>query len=261
MTTPDRLWLPPSADLALSNDDIHVWRTSLDLSESCVQRLRRTLSEDELNRAARFYFERDRIHFIVARGVLRDILSRYLGLAPGHLRFSYTSYGKPALVASHGGDTLNFNLSHSHGYALYAVTRGREIGVDIEYIRPDFATEEIAERFFSARETAALRALPGEVRHEAFFLCWTRKEAYIKARGEGLSHPLDQFDVSLIPGESARLLGTRGDPQELFRWSLQELFPGPGYAAALAAEGRDWRLACWQWPEEADVRDKTRMAR
>ena len=249
MTQPDHVWLPSPQNLALSGDEIHVWRASLEGSPALVQRLQRTLTPDEAARAARFYFERDRTHYIVARGVLRSILGRYLGTEPGQLRFSYTSYGKPALISTSGMRTLNFNLSHSHEIALVAVTRGREIGVDVEHLRADFAGAEIAERFFSAAENVALRALPPELRVEGFFTCWTRKEAYIKARGEGLSHPLDQFDVSLVPGGPAQLLRTRGDPRDLRRWSLKELYPGPGYVAALAAEGHGWRLSCWQWQE------------
>lgn len=248
MTTSERAWHAPPADLALTDDSIHVWRTSLDLSPAHLQRLQQTLAPDEANRAARFHFERDRRHFIVARGVLRDILSRYLGTEPGQLRFSYTEYGKPALLGAPGRETLNFNVSHSHGMALYAVTRGREIGVDIEHIREDFECEQIAERFFSSQENEVLRALPAEVKHVAFFNCWTRKEAYIKAIGEGLSHPLDQFDVSLAPDEPAALLNTRGNPQEARRWTIQALFPSSGYVAALAAEGSGWQIRCWEWP-------------
>jgi 4'-phosphopantetheinyl transferase len=132
--------------------------------------------------------------------------------------------------------------------ALYAVARGREVGIDLEFIRRDLEVEQIAERFFSRRETATLRALPTDLRKYAFFLCWTRKEAYIKARGEGLSLPLDQFDVSLIPGEPAALLSAQPDSDEALRWSLQELTLASGYVAALAVEGRGWSLSCWQWP-------------
>lgn len=244
---------PPPARLRLDDDEIHVWRAALDQPGLVVQRLHRTLAEDEATRAARFHFEHDRRHYTVARGVLRELLGRYLGARPDRLRFSYTSYGKPALEVGPGEPTLNFNVSHSQGVALFAIARGREIGVDIEGIRPEFAGMEIAERFFSTEETAVLRSLPEEQRHEAFFTCWTRKEAYIKARGEGLSHPLDKFDVSLRPGEPAQLLRTRGDPHEITRWSLRELAADPGYVAALAAEGRDWRLSCWQWRDGLPV--------
>lgn len=249
MSDLDGYWLPPPAQLSLADDEIHIWRAALDQSAPVVQRLRRTLAEDEATRAARFYFEHDRVHYIVARGALRALLGRYLGARPEQLRFSYSSYGKPALLTAPGEPTLNFNVSHSQGLALIAITRAREIGVDVEGIRPEFAGLDIAERFFSVEENAVLRGLPTELQHEAFFTCWTRKEAYIKARGEGLSHPLDKFDVSLVPGEPARLLRTRGDPDEMKRWSLRELLIDPGYVAALAAEGQDWRLSCWQWQD------------
>ena len=249
ITTPNRLWLPPPADLTVSSNEVHVWRASLDLPVSCVQSLQHTLAADELSRAERFYFQKDRQHFIVTRGLLRAILSRYLDIEPGQLRFCYSPYGKPALATTPGQETPSFNVSHSHGLALYAVTRGREIGIDLERVRADLDCEQIAARFFSPRENAVLRALPAKLKPEAFFNCWTRKEAYIKARGGGLSFPLDQFDVSLAPGEPTTLLNTRGDPQEATRWSLRTLTPGPGYVAALAVEGHGWRLACWQWPE------------
>jgi 4'-phosphopantetheinyl transferase len=171
-----------------------------------------------------------------------------LNRAPESLSFSYSTYGKPALAPEPGADAIRFNLSHSHGTALYAVIRDREIGVDLEFVRGDLEAEQIAERFFSHREIVALRALPLGLRKYAFFLCWTRKEAYIKARGEGLSIPLDQFDVSLIPEEPAALLSIQPDTDEALRWSLRNLTPAAGYAAALATKGRDWTLSCWQWP-------------
>jgi 4'-phosphopantetheinyl transferase len=247
MTASDALWSPAPADLVLLNNAVHVWRVPLDLTASCVQRLQQVLSADEVGRAACFYFPRDRQHFIVARGVLRVILGRYLGVEPRQLCFCSSYYRKPALLPTCGGERLRFNVSHSHQLALYAVTYGREVGIDIEYIRTNFVCEEIAERFFSPRENVALGALPAHLKRQAFFNCWTRKEAYIKAHGEGLSLPLDQFDVSLTPGEPAALLATRGDAHEASHWSLRELTPGPGYVGALAVEGHDWRLTCWQW--------------
>jgi 4'-phosphopantetheinyl transferase len=247
ITPSGQAWNVPPAVLTLANHDVHVWRTSLELSAEHVQRLRQTLSADESARAERFYFETDRRHFIVARGVLRIVLSRYLGLDPGQLGFSYSSYGKPALGTPPRGDGLRFNLSHSHELALYAVTHGREVGIDIEYMRDNVAADAIAEHYFSPHEVMTFRALPASQRREAFFTCWTRKEAYIKARGEGLSFPLNRFDVSLAPGEPAALLRTHGDPHEAARWSLQALAAGMGYAAALAVEGHGWQMTCWQW--------------
>jgi 4'-phosphopantetheinyl transferase len=179
--------------------------------------------------------------------VLRDILGRYLGRPPAALEFCYSAYGKPALAVGLEASGVRFNISHSHEMALFAVTCRREVGVDIEYLAREIRAAEIAERFFSARERADLRALPAEAQHRAFFNCWTRKEAYIKAHGEGLSLPLDGFDVTLGPGEPAALLATRGDPHEVLHWSLQALAPGPGYVAALAVEGRGWGATGWQW--------------
>jgi 4'-phosphopantetheinyl transferase len=242
-------WRYPAETLVLGCDEVHVWRATLDQTPSQIQGFLRNLAADERERAARFHFERDREHFVVARGMLRAILGCYLNRAPEGVSFCYGPHGKPALAGESDGDAIRFSVSHSNGVAIYAVTRGREVGIDIERIRFDLAVAEIAERFFSRREVAMLRALPTEMQRQAFFRCWTLKEAYIKARGEGLSLRLDQFDVSLAPGEPAVVLGTERDPSEASRWSLQELSLDAGYAAALAAEGPGWRLACWHWPE------------
>ena len=252
MSTPmlaaSELYLRPAPASFLGADDVHVWRIALAQPQRKVSRLLSILSADERERAARFHFPQDRDNFIVARGALRSILAGYLGVAPAALRFQYSSYGKPSLAPEFTSQGLNFNLSHSHELALLGLTSGREIGVDVERHRADVTDEPLAERFFSAREVAVLRALPPEQQTEAFFNCWTRKEAYIKARGEGLSFPLARFDVSLAPEEPAALLRTRGEPREAARWSMLNLSPGAGYAGAVIAEGRDWRLQCWDWP-------------
>jgi 4'-phosphopantetheinyl transferase len=231
----------------LADGEVHVWRASLNQPQAVLRGLSRLLSEDESERAGKFYFPRDRDHFVVARGALREILGRYTGVAPGLLRFTYNRYGKPSLRGGEHEDALRFNVTHSNGVALYALARAREVGVDIEYVREDFAGIEVSERFFSAREVSALRALPRGAFTKAFFDCWTRKEAYIKARGEGLSHPLERFAVSLAPGEPAALLCTDEDPPEAARWSLVELFPGEGFCSALAVEGGRPTLRCWSW--------------
>lgn len=242
-------WQYPPDTLVLGCDDVHVWRSNLDQTSSQIESFRCNLAADEQARADRFCFAAHRGHFIVARGVLRAILGRYLNRGPESLSFCYGSYGKPALAGESREDAIRFNVSHSHGAALYAVARGRDVGVDIERIRDDLAVAGIAARFFSQQEVATLRALPPALQRQAFFRCWTRKEAYIKARGEGLSLPLDQFDVSIAADEPAAILGTRPDPSEASRWSLHELTPVPGYAAALAVTGRVSRLGCWQWPD------------
>jgi 4'-phosphopantetheinyl transferase len=247
MGQPCHPFAAPPDILSATARDVHVWKASLDLAPIWVQEFADTLSEDERARASRFFFNRDRSRFIVCRGVLRAILGRYLGTRPGLLEFRYGPYGKPAISVGHGDDALRFNISHAYGTAVYAVAFGREVGIDLERIRPDFASDEVAEQHFSPREVIALRGLNRTARVEAFFNCWTRKEAYLKARGEGLSASLDKFDVSLIPGEPAALLSTTDDPQEASRWSLRELFAGPDYAAAIAVEGHDYEIQYWQW--------------
>lgn len=237
-------WLPPPRELRLSEGALHVWRASLDGDSSAVQRFWATLTEDERERARRFHFERDRRRFVAARGLLRELLGRYLGRQPALIRFTYNEYGKPALSGD-DGDGLRFNASHSHGAALYAFTLGGEVGVDIEELRDDFASLDVAERFFSKAEVRALGSLPAHLRTQGFFNCWTRKEAYIKALGEGLSHPLDRFTVSLAPGESARLVSTDTDPSEAGEWAIVDLEPFQGYAAAVAVRGTDPELYCW----------------
>ena len=232
------------ADIAAN--EVHVWRASLDLMPTTVERLRRLLSHDELARAVRFHFERDRQHFIVARGCLRTILSCYLKTPAAEIEFIYGVNGKPQLADScQQAQPLYFNLAHSAGLALYAFTRIGELGVDLELIRTDFTGDDIANRFFSPGEVACLNALSAELRHEAFFNCWTRKEAFIKATGSGLSLPLDQFEVTLTPGEPARLLRTTWNEDEASRWSIKSIDVGRRYVAAVAVAARDWELKSW----------------
>jgi 4'-phosphopantetheinyl transferase len=247
MLAASELYLRAAPVNFLEADDVHVWRIALTQPPKKVRELLYTLSADERERAARFHFPHDRDSFIVARGALRDILASYLAVEPCELRFQYSSYGKPSLSTEFAAHGLNFNLSHSHELALLGLAIGREIGVDVERHRSDVTDEPLAERFFSAREVAVLRALPRRQQTEAFFNCWTRKEAYIKARGEGLSFPLARFDVSLAPEEPAKLLRTRGEPREAARWTMRNLSPAPGYAGAVIAEGRNWRLQCRDW--------------
>ena len=235
--------------MALSSDEVHVWCASLDLPALSVQSLQRTLGAAELDRAGRFYFQRDRQRFIVAHGLLRVILGCYLDTEPKQLRFCNGPYGKPALDTTSSQATLNFNLSHSDGLALYAIARGREVGIDLERFRPVAGAEQIAKSFFSAQENDTLCALPHTQKREAFFNCWTRKEAYLKACGDGLTRHLNEIDVSLAPGEPARLLSIENNPQQVSRWTLHELAPAVGYVAALCVEGSGWSLACWHWPE------------
>lgn len=226
---------------------VNAWRASLFSKHSTVRSLRQILSVDEVSRADRFYFQRDRDHFIVARGILRSILSHYLDLQPNQLEFCYGPHGKPALAAACSGGNLCFNLSHSDGLALYAVTRDKEVGIDIEHARADFPGFQVAEQFFSPREIAVLRALPAARPHEAFFTFWTLKEAYLKSRGQGLSLGLNHLDVSSAMEAPAPLLTPIGEPENLSHWSLRKLAPAPGYAAALAIKGHAGQIKCWHY--------------
>ncbi|MCK4828574.1 4'-phosphopantetheinyl transferase superfamily protein, partial [bacterium] len=211
------------------------------------QRLKQLLSPVESMRAERFHFEQDRKRFIACHGILRMICGRYLNVDPRRLRFCNGKNGKPTLANEFDNRSIHFNLSHSHGIALYGYTRDQQIGVDIEHIHDISEMGQIAQRFFSKTENEIFRSLPESKKKEAFFHCWTRKEAFIKAIGDGLSYPLHKFDVSLIPGEPAKLLRIEGDSKRASRWSVQDLKPAPGFVAAFAIEGGRQRLRCWQW--------------
>jgi 4'-phosphopantetheinyl transferase len=225
--------------LPISADEIHVWSASLERPREVVADHRRLLAPDERQRADRFRFERDRSRFIVGRGVLRILLGRYLGLSPEEVSFRYGAFDKPHLA--HPGPW--FNVSHSGPVALYALSTGGELGIDVELDDADFAQERIAERFFSPAEVKVLRSLPESAQPRAFLTCWTRKEAFIKARGDGLSLPLDSFDVSLDPESPAALLRTLWSADEPVEWQMQDLSDREaGYIAAVAMRGSDWRV-------------------
>jgi 4'-phosphopantetheinyl transferase len=238
---------PPAAGPLLPAMTVHVWRARLDVPPPLLETLAATLAPDERARAARFRRESDRHRYTAGRGILRDLLARYLSVAPEEPVLRYGSHGRPELGGPHADDDLNFNLSHSQALALYAFTRGRELGIDVEAVRHDVAVVALARRFFSPAEAAALEALPESVRTEAFFNGWTRKEAFIKARGDGLSLPLDSFDVTLAPGTPAALLSTGWDPAEAESWSLAELSPAQGFKAALAVTGPPPELCRFRW--------------
>ncbi|MBI3896806.1 MAG: 4'-phosphopantetheinyl transferase superfamily protein [Gammaproteobacteria bacterium] len=218
----DRLQLPA--------DEVHVWQTDLEPAESEVTILQELLSTDEQERAQRFLRAQHRQYFTVARATLRRLLGFYLGIDPRHVRFSYNAFGKPALAES---TDLQFSVSHSSKVAVYAFTRGREVGIDVERVRADFQCEPIAQRFFAAAEYQALCNVAPALRPQAFFAGWTRKEAFIKAVGQGLSYPLDQFEVSLTPGAPAQLLRIGADPNAAKDWSLWSIAPAPGYIGAV----------------------------
>ena len=237
-------WIKPPDKLNLAPNHADVWRVSLDLSPDTVQWAESTLSADESQRAARFRFKTDRHRFTASHACLRDILARYLHSEPRVIQFVTGKYGKPAILSN---VKLDFNLSHSGDYALIGIAYEHILGVDVERFRRDMEHEIIANRFFSEREVSELMSLPSGLKAEGFFNCWTRKEAYIKAHGLGLSLPLEDFDVSLAPNEPAILRATRPDPQEASRWTLLSLDVQPEYAGAVAVEGQGLEFGFWDW--------------
>jgi 4'-phosphopantetheinyl transferase len=224
--------VPAESGFELPAGEVHVWRFGLDPPPDTLAPLESTLCAPERARADRFRTETLRRRFIAGRGNLRAILGSYVDLPAGQIAFGYGTHGKPWLVGASG---LDFNLAHSHGVALCAVTRGGAVGVDIEAARPLESAERIIRRFFSPAECAAFLGLPEAERPAAFFRAWARKEAFLKATGTGLSTALDSFDVTLGPGEPAALLRVGDDPAECARWWLRDLDAGPGFAAALVA--------------------------
>ena len=243
-------WSPPARNIELPRDEVHVWRAAIEVSASRLAPLYELLGSDERARADRFRFEDDRRRFTVARGVLRSILARYLDVEPAAIEFRYGAHGKPSLKGKADGLDVRFSLSHSHGLGLHAFAIGREIGVDVEHMRPNTEVMGVARHSFSPVEVEALTGLSAGQRCEAFFECWTRKEAFIKAHGGGIALGLSRFDVTLRPGEPAALLRFDGDPAEAARWSMRSLDAGEGYKAALAVEGKDWDLRCWDYPND-----------
>jgi 4'-phosphopantetheinyl transferase len=236
--------------LELPAGEIHVWWVPLDPPAARVEELGRPLAADEWQRANRFRFDQHRRQYVVGRGALRTLLAAYLGTRPEQVRFSYGPRGKPFLAPPLDASRIFFNLSNSSERALVGFARGIEIGVDLEYMKPMPDLEQIAERFFSVPEREVLRRLAAAQKPEGFFNCWTRKEAYLKAVGEGLAVPLDSFDVTLAPGEPARMLALEGDAERGARWSYHHLRPAADYIGAIAVEGpapdgNEWRVCTW----------------
>lgn len=223
-------------DAPLAADEVALWRVRLDWGEEELSAAADILSADERGRAARFHRESDRRHFVVAHAVLRRILSGYLGTEPQHISLDLNPFGKPHLNNDAGNPDLRFSLSHSGGSALYAFAVGREVGVDLEWIEPEFATMTLVRNLFAPEEVSALSSLRGDAFVQAFYRCWTRKEAYVKARGCGLSLPLTDFVVSVRADDDPLLVVDRSIPDELARWRLVDVPGFAGFAAALAFE-------------------------
>jgi 4'-phosphopantetheinyl transferase len=243
-------WRTPPEKLSLENDDVHIWRVSLTPSNTPIDLAGACLSPDEQERARRFHFDHDRERFILAHEALRRILAQYLDILPMAIEFGYGEQGKPNLEPLSTPSGLSFNLSHSGDWSLIAIAVSRDIGVDVEQLRPNIDLERIARRFFSSSEVNALFALAPELRLEAFYRCWTRKEAYIKARGGGLSIPLGSLDVALEPNKPAALLAVRDNAENAGNWSLLNIDLDEGYQAALVVEGTLKNNFYWNYSSE-----------
>jgi len=237
----------------LKKDSVDVWCVSLDVDESFLDSVKRTLSEEELEKASRMRIEKPRKYYMASRGLLRQILAAYVKQAPGLLEFEYGPNGKPTLSENSNNMGITFNVSHSHGLALCCVTRKREIGADIEKMRDDMQLADISKRFFSSREHEELVKLPVEHQKRGFFNCWTRKEAYLKATGQGLTFPLSHFDMSLTPGEPAAMIAHQSDPGQISLWSIVDLDVGPDYAAAIAVEGKGFTISYKKLPRNLKI--------
>lgn len=223
---------------------VHVWHASLEQPTEVVTHLGSFLSDEERKRSERFYFDRDRQFFIVSRGILRVLLSQYTDTPPGDIQFNYTFHGKPYL---RWRPDLCFNLSHSGRLVMYAFSPGCRVGIDIEFMHPIEEMGKIAERNFSTQEYEVYKSVAEADRVRAFFDCWTRKEAFIKAIGEGTSFPLQDFVVSLKQDEPAQLLSIRGSQQQARQWSMHELEVENGYTAALVIEGKGHSILRREW--------------
>jgi 4'-phosphopantetheinyl transferase len=245
-------WIPASRCEGVIGDEVHVWRFSLDPQLADLDRLNRALNDSERNRASRFRTGELRRRFVAGRGTLRAILGFCLKIDPAEVAFTFGEHGKPSLAA--GGGAIEFNLAHSGGMALCAVARGRILGVDLEALRQLDDAENIIRRFFSPRERTDFLALPDHERLAAFFRGWTRKEAFLKAKGTGLATDLDSFDVTLRPDEAAALLRVGDDPAEAAHWALFDLDAGPGFAAALAVARGETACSIRLWEGAPDAR-------
>lgn len=220
----------------MRSGDVHLWRAGLAPAEEVTDGLAVLLSEDEQQRADRFHRSADGRRFVVARGLLRLLLGRYLGLEPASVSLTYGGQGKPELSPRHVPSDLRFNVAHSGDVALYALARGRRVGVDLERVRPVRDLEEVARIAFSARERRELRGHPAAERTEAFLRGWSRKEAVVKALGEGLRRPLDRIEVGLGTSGEPLLRALDGDRCTALQWSLRDVTMETGYVAAVAVE-------------------------
>ena len=239
-------WPEGPTSPSLEPGAVHVWGTELTPDVRRRDDLAAYLSTSELERAARFRFDDDATRYTIGRGLLRRLLARYVGGSPSEIELGETEHGRPVRLHPQAHSDLDFNLSHSKDLALFAFCRGTRVGIDLEWLQPLDDMDDLVEIHFSAHERDTYHSLDPSQRRSAFFDCWTRKEAFVKAIGEGLSHPLDAFDVSFAPGEPPRLLRLASAPDDLARWSIYALDPADGYAACLAIEAPTATVQCYR---------------
>ena len=244
----DYSWQPGLLVPTLSNDDVHIWIAPLNLATSEFDILKCLLSFDELEKAARFRSAKDQNHFIVARGLLRIILGNYINMSPEQLCFCHSSYGKPALVEHCGQNEIQFNMSHSHDFALYGIALNTRVGVDLERVCPFPEIEQLAIRFLASNEMTVFKDLPLGEKTMLFFRHWTHNESYIKAKGQNLCSVFDDVAFNTYPRTSSEFINTNEDSVENLDWSFYQFLPTPDYVAALAVEGgNDRYVSFWRW--------------
>jgi 4'-phosphopantetheinyl transferase len=240
-------WRPQRQADQLHQSEVHLWTVSFDTASEKLGYFRSILSADEKQRADRFLKIEDRELYTITRGALRSLLGAYLAIEPREVEFAYNTLGKPSLVGIDSQVALNFSVSHSGAQALLGFARSRRIGVDLEQVNVDANVLELAERYFSSNEFETLCSLTAELQHEAFYCGWTRKEAYLKARGEGIFFGLERVEVSLAPGQRALIKKVSDDPNVSKNWILEHLLPAPNYIGAVAVEGRDLTFRFFRW--------------
>ena len=228
-------WNEPKSTPVLIGNEVHVWCATLDISTESRTKHRNTLSPDEHTRVNGLVFERPLNQFIAARGILRVILGQYLNTSPANIEFEYGPQGKPFIKSN--STSLQFNVSHSENKAIYAIAQNAEVGIDIEKIHHIDDCLKIAQRFFSPQEVSELNKQPSDELQTAFLTCWTRKESYIKAIGQGISMPLDKFSVSVSLNEPPKLISNELEPDELNKWTFTSIAPIDGYVGTVACEG------------------------
>jgi 4'-phosphopantetheinyl transferase len=249
------LWPARSDAPPLADNEIHVWATTLSVAADALAQFSASLSPDEKERANKFKFEKHRNRYTAGRGALRAILGQYVGARAADVRFDYLTNGKPAFAQDFAGAGIHFNLAHTEDLALIAVTRIGPVGVDVECVRSVKNVDELVARFFSQRENELFQKVLNDQKPAAFFNLWTRKEAMLKATGEGITRSLSLVEVSFLPGEPARLLAIAGDAAAGERWRMWELEPANGFTGAVAMEGETSHiqigkkvgLRCWKW--------------